>query len=172
MWGQSGVFLGPSDLAPGGRHALPGSEGGRRPPERREAAGLWATEAWLVGREEYRPTWEEAMQLAHRTYEELLAEYTARDAQGIPVSVRERYERSLTQLRSQLRRRPHSRRIGQILLEMGAIDQEALGKALGQQLKEGGSPLLGEVLLRHGWTDAKAIKNATQRQASDSAALG
>ncbi len=107
------------------------------------------------------------MQLAHSTYEEVLAEYTARGAQGIPVSVRERYERSLSQLRSQLRRSEHSRRIGQILLEMGAIDQEALGKALGQQLKEGGSPLLGEVLLQHGWTDATAIQNAARRQASD-----
>jgi hypothetical protein len=108
------------------------------------------------------------MRPPERTYEELLAEYTARDAQGIPVSVRERYEKSLTLLRSQLRRKPHSRRIGQILLEMGAIDQEALGKALGQQLEEGGGPLLGEVLRKHGWTDTKAISNAARRQAGDS----
>ena len=107
------------------------------------------------------------MRPAQRTYEELLADYTAKDAQGIPVSVRERYERSLTQLRAQLRRKPHSRRIGQILLEMGAIDQEALGKALGQQLEQGGGPLLGEVLLEHGWTDAKAISDAARKQASD-----
>jgi len=54
---------------------------------------------------------------------------------------------------------------GKILLDMGAIDQEVLAKALGEQLAEGGRTLVGEVLVRHGWADRQAVQTAVEQQA-------
>ena len=45
-------------------------------------------------------------------YEKLRAEYREKDASGIPMSVRERYERSLEALQGKLRGRRHARRLG------------------------------------------------------------
>jgi len=70
-------------------------------------------------------------------YEDLQAKYREEDVRGIPMSVRERYERSLEELQGKLRGRRHARRLGEILVEMGVIDQEVLAKALGEQLAEG-----------------------------------
>ena len=70
-------------------------------------------------------------------YEKLRAEYREKDASGIPMSVRERYEKALAELRAKLRAKRHAGPSGQILLDMGAIDQGVLAKALEEQPAEG-----------------------------------
>ena len=59
------------------------------------------------------------------------------DARGIPMSVRERCEKALGELRAKLRAKRHAGPSGQILLDMGAIDQGVLAKALEEQPAEG-----------------------------------
>jgi len=106
------------------------------------------------------------MQLATeiQEYERLAAEYRAQEARGIPMSVREWYERKLAELRAELRGSQHRRPLGEILIEMGAIDQEKLEQALAQQQAEGGLRLLGEILVEKGWADESTIQLALQRQ--------
>lgn len=97
-------------------------------------------------------------------YERLAAEYRAQEERGIPMSVREWYERKLAQLRAELRRSRHGRPLGEILIEMGALDREKLERALAQQRAEGGLRLLGEILVERGWADESTIQLALQRQ--------
>jgi len=53
------------------------------------------------------------------------------------MSVRERCEKALGELRAKLRAKRHAGPSGQILLDMGAIDQGVLAKALEEQPAEG-----------------------------------
>ncbi len=105
-------------------------------------------------------------------YEELRAEYLELDARGIPMSVRERYEKGLSELRAGLQRQMHVRRIGEILLEMNAIDWNTLTQALAEQAAEGAGLLLGEILIRRGWADSDAIRRGVERQAAELAQTG
>jgi len=98
-------------------------------------------------------------------YEKLRADYREQEARGIPMSVRERYEKALADLRIRLRQRTHTQRLGEILLEMNAVDQSALTQALDEQAGEGAGLLLGEILVRRGWADSDAIRRGVERQA-------
>ena len=90
--------------------------------------------------------------------------YARLERRGIPMSVREWYERKLEQIRAELRK-IHSRRpIGQILLDMGAVDEEQLKQALAKQQAEGGHRLLGEILIDLGWADEGTVRRAVARQ--------
>ena len=100
-------------------------------------------------------------------YETLKAQYRAEEARGIPMSVRERYGRSLADLRGKLRGSRHVRLLGEILLDMGAIDRVALEEALGEQQAEGGALLLGDVLVRRGRTDEETIRRAAEKQSAE-----
>lgn len=51
------------------------------------------------------------------------ATYLDLDAHEIPMSMRERYEKTLGELRVRLRQQADAQRLGEILLEMNAIDQ-------------------------------------------------
>ncbi len=102
-------------------------------------------------------------------YEELSAEYLERDVCGILMSVRERYEKALSELRAGLRRQMHARRLGEILLEMNAIDQNTVTRALAEQAAEGAGLLVGEILVRRGWTDSDAIRRGEERQTAERA---
>ncbi|KUK26285.1 MAG: hypothetical protein XD60_1521 [Acetothermia bacterium 64_32] len=99
-------------------------------------------------------------------YERLAAEYRAQEAWGIPMSVREWYERRLAELRAELRRARHGRPLGEILVAMGAVDPKRLELALAEQKAEGGRRLLGEILLEKGWVDEDSLKLALKRQLS------
>ena len=67
-------------------------------------------------------------------------------------------------MRAELRK-VHSRRfIGQILLDMRAVDEEQLKQALAKQRAEGSRRLLGEILIELGWADEETIRRAVARQ--------
>jgi len=99
-------------------------------------------------------------------YEELHAEYLGLDARGIPMSVRERYEKALGELRARLRQQAYARRLGEILLEMNAIDRNTLTRPQAEQAAEGAGLLLGEILVRRGWANSDAIGRGVERQAA------
>jgi len=77
---------------------------------------------------------------AETEYEKLRAKYREEDARGIPMSVPERYEKALADLRRELRQRTRRQRLGQILLAMNTIDQDTLARALAEQEAEGRGP--------------------------------
>jgi len=99
-------------------------------------------------------------------YEELRAEYPERDARGIPMYVRERPETALAEPRVRLRQHGHARRLGEILLEMNAIDRNTLTRPLAEQAAGGAGLLLGEILVRRGWVNSDAIGRGVERQAA------
>ena len=76
------------------------------------------------------------MQLATeiQEYERLAAEYRAQEARGIPMSVREWYERKLAELRAELRGSQHRRPLGEILVEKGWADESTIQLALQRQI--------------------------------------
>jgi hypothetical protein len=99
-------------------------------------------------------------------YEDLRAKYREEDARGIPMSVRERYERALANLRVQLRREPHARPLGETLVELGALDRAGLQQGLADQHLRANGELLGEILLSLNLVKEEALLEALRRQAS------
>jgi len=99
-------------------------------------------------------------------YEDVRTEYRDMDARGIPMSVRERYERALANLRAQLRRESHARPLGEILVELGTLDRAGLQQGLAEQHLRANGELLGEVLLSLNLIKEEALFGALRRQAS------
>jgi hypothetical protein len=97
-------------------------------------------------------------------FEDLSSAYRLERAQGIPMSVRERYERRLALLREDLRHQGTSCRMGDVLKRLGAIDEERLADALALQKASGGKKLLGEILVDLGWVDEGKIRQAVEIQ--------
>jgi len=97
-------------------------------------------------------------------YERLYREYLAQARRGIPMSVREWYEQKLNQIRSELSKMAHARPLGEILIEMGALDEGKLAQALSEQRTEGRQRLLGEILVAHGWVDEATLSQALRVQ--------
>ena len=98
-------------------------------------------------------------------FEDLATSYRSECAQGIPMSVHERYERRLTVLRKELRSRGAPCRLGDVLRGMGALDEKRLASALSIQSARGGERLLGEILIDLGWVDEQAVRRAVAVQA-------
>ncbi len=96
-------------------------------------------------------------------------EYQEKDAIGIPMSVRERYERALADIRERIRRARKGKlgkKLGELLIEQGVLDQAKLQQALTVQQRRGNGELLGEVLLTLGLIKREALLSALQMQTS------
>ena len=102
-------------------------------------------------------------------------EYAAQDARGIPMSVRERYEKALAEMRHRIREARvggTGERIGELLVETGALDQEALQQGLAEQRLRGNRELLGEVLLSLNLIEKEALLSALRTQAGGDCRTG
>lgn len=101
--------------------------------------------------------------------EEVREEYRSKDAIGIPMSVRERYEKALAEIRCRIRegrKGEVGKRLGEILVETGALDQATLQRGLAEQQLRGNGELLGEVLLSLNLIEEETLLSALHMQAS------
>jgi len=100
-------------------------------------------------------------------FEEVRQEYAVEDARGIPMSVHERYRNALAEMRLKIREARNGRegkRLGDLLVEQGVLDQEGLQQALAEQQQRGKGELLGEVLTTLGLIKEEALLSALQIQ--------
>jgi len=103
-------------------------------------------------------------------FETVYALYRSDDRRGIPMSVRERYEKVLAEIRRRIREERNAgtgKKLGEILIEAGALDQEALQRGLAEQRQRGKGELLGEVLLALGLIKEEALVSALRMQAKE-----
>ncbi len=103
-------------------------------------------------------------------FEEVRQEYAAEDARGIPMSVREWYEKALSEMRRKIREArddKQGKKLGDLLIETGAVTQEQLQTALTRQQQNGSRELLGEVLLSLGTIRESDLISALRKQAID-----
>ena len=111
-----------------------------------------------------------ANKVAVLEFEEVRKEYAVEDARGIPMSVREWYENALSEMRRTIRqtRSVHiGKKLGELLVEQGALDQEKLQQALAEQRQRGKGELLGEVLVALGLVQEETLLSALQMQQSE-----
>lgn len=105
-----------------------------------------------------------AEKVALLEFEEVRREYGIQDARGIPMSVRERYRNALAKMRFRIResRRTgrNGKKLGELLVESGVLDEERLQQALTRQRQRGKGELLGEVLLSLGLIKEEALLSA------------
>ena len=107
---------------------------------------------------------------AIKKFESVYALYRSDERRGIPMSVRERHEKALAEIRRQIREERSAgtgKKLGEILIEAGALDQEALQHGLAEQQLRGNKELLGEVLLSLGLIKEEALLSALSTQASE-----
>ena len=112
--------------------------------------------------------------LAERTavleFEQVRQDYAVEDARGIPMSVHDRYRKALAEMRFKIREGRNGRegkRLGELLVEQGALDQEKLQQALAEQQQRGKGELLGEVLEALGLIKEETLHSALQMQVSE-----
>jgi hypothetical protein len=111
-----------------------------------------------------------AERVALLEFEEVRQEYAVKDARGIPMSVHERYRNALDEMRFKIREARNGRagkRLGELLVEQGVLDQERLQQALAEQQQRGKGELLGEVLVALGLIKEEALLSALSLQASE-----
>jgi hypothetical protein len=111
-----------------------------------------------------------AEKVALLEFEEVRQEYAIKDARGIPMSVHERYRNALTDMRFKIRETRNGRggkRLGELLVEQGVLDQEGLQQALAEQRQRGKEELLGEVLVALDIIKEEALLSALRMQASE-----
>jgi hypothetical protein len=111
-----------------------------------------------------------AERVALLEFEEVRQEYAVQDARGIPMSVHERYRNALAEMRFKIREARNGRagkRLGELLVEQGGLDQEKLQQALTEQRQRGKGELLGEVLTTLGLIKEEALLSALRMQASE-----
>jgi len=102
-------------------------------------------------------------------FDEMHEEYRRKDAIGIPMSVRERYEKALAEIRGRIRegrKGEVGKRLGEILMETGALDQATLQRGLAEQQLRRNGELLGEVLLSLNLIEEETLLSALHKQAS------
>ena len=102
-------------------------------------------------------------------FEGIRQEYAVQDARGIPMSVHDRYRNALAEMRFNIRETRNGRvgkRLGELLVEQGVLDQEKLQQALAEQQQRGKGELLGEVLVALGLIKEEALLSALRMQAS------
>ena len=83
-------------------------------------------------------------------FEQVRQDYAVEDARGIPMSVHDRYRNALAEMRCQIRearRGTSGKKLGELLVEQGVLNQENLQQALGEQQQRGKGELLGEILV-------------------------
>jgi hypothetical protein len=97
-------------------------------------------------------------------FQNLKKEYAEKAARGTAMSEHDRYKRKLDELRRKLRAKKHSHLLGEILLDMGVIDEEGLSQALEEQRTKSKEKLLGEILVDRGWVGEGMIDRAIRRQ--------
>jgi len=110
-----------------------------------------------------------AERVALLEFEQVRQEYAVKDARGIPMSVHERYRNALAEMRFKIRETRNGRagkRLGDLLVEQGVLDQEGLQQALTEQQQRGKGELLGEVLVALGLIKEEALLSALRMQAS------
>lgn len=103
-------------------------------------------------------------------FEEVRQEYAVKDARGIPMSVHDRYRKALAEMRFKIREARNGRagkRLGDLLVEQGLLDQEKLQQALAEQQQRDKGELLGEVLVLLGLVQEEALVSALRMQASE-----
>jgi len=101
-------------------------------------------------------------------FEEVRQEYAVKDARGIPMSVHERYRNALAEMRRQIREARNGakgKKLGELLVEQGVLDQEKLQQALTEQQQRGKGELLGEILTTLGLIKEEALLSALSLQA-------
>ena len=97
-------------------------------------------------------------------------EYAIQDARGIPMSVHEWYRNALAEMRFKIREARNSRmgkKLGELLVEQGVLDQEKLQQALAEQQQRDKGELLGEVLLSLGLIKEEPLFSVLRLQASE-----
>lgn len=107
-------------------------------------------------------------------FEEVRQEYRVKDARGIPMSVRERYEKALAEIRFRIRETRNGmtgKKLGELLVESSLLDQEELQRALVEQRERGKGELLGEVLLSLNLLKEEALLSALRMQAEQDVAV-
>jgi hypothetical protein len=111
-----------------------------------------------------------AERVALLEFEQVRQDYAVEDARGIPMSVHERYRNALAEMRFKIREARNGRagkRLGDLLVEQGVLDQERLQQALDEQVARGKGELLGEVLLTLGLIKEETLHSALQMQVSE-----
>ena len=111
-----------------------------------------------------------AERVALLEFEQVRQDYAVKDARGIPMSVHERYRNALAEMRRQIRETRNGKtgkRLGDLLVEQGVLDQEKLQQALTEQQQRGKGELLGEVLVALGLIKEEALLSALSLQASE-----
>jgi len=111
-----------------------------------------------------------AERVALLEFEQVRQEYAVKDARGIPMSVHERYRNALAEMRFKIREARNGKtgkRLGELLVEQGVLDQEKLQQALAEQQQRGKEELLGEVLTTLGLIKEDALLSALRTQASE-----
>jgi len=107
-------------------------------------------------------------------FEQVRQDYAVEDARGIPMSVHERYKNTLAEMRRQIRETRNGakgKRLGELLVKQGVLDQEKLQQALAEQQQRGKGDLLGEVLTTLGMIKEETLLSALQIQASEKVRL-
>jgi hypothetical protein len=107
-----------------------------------------------------------AEKVALLEFEEVRQEYAIKDARGIPMSVHERYRNALAEMRFKIREsnRSGGKRLGEMLVGMGVLDQEELERGLTEQQQRGKGELLGEVLVALDIIKEEALLSALQTE--------
>jgi len=103
-------------------------------------------------------------------FEQVRQDYAVEDARGIPMSVHERYRNALAEMRFKIRETRNGRagkRLGELLVEQGVLDQEKLQQALSEQQQRGNGELLGEVLEALGLIKEETLLSALRMQESE-----
>ena len=114
------------------------------------------------------------MMLAERValleFEQVRQDYAVEDARGISMSVHERYRNALAEMGFKIRETRNDRagkRLGELLVEQGVLDQEKLQQALSEQQQRGNGELLGEVLEALGLIKEETLLSALRMQESE-----
>ncbi len=100
-------------------------------------------------------------------FEEVRQDYSEKDTIWILMSVREGYERALAEIRKRIRdarRSQGGKKLGELLLEQGAIFKEQLHFALAEQRRRERQKLLGEVSISLGLTEKETLLAALRMQ--------
>jgi hypothetical protein len=94
----------------------------------------------------------------------LQKEYRKKDEIGMPMSIRERYRSRLEKLKEKVRNKAQKKKLGQLLVDEGAISSEQLEWALAEQDDLRDDKLLGEILIDNGFLEWKELREGLEKQ--------